>query len=77
MSTKQWLERLRGRKQRGVIVLDRTEVPEGKCELCGKDDQELRPYGPREEWICYDCGMKDEAATARAMNRVIFGEETN
>lgn len=35
---------------------------ENKCELC---DQiaELRPYGPQMEWICFDCGMKDESTT--------------
>ena len=32
------------------------------CELCGKED-ELRPYGPNGEWICFSCGMKDEETT--------------
>lgn len=32
------------------------------CELCGAVD-ELRPYGPNGEWICFDCGMKDEETT--------------
>jgi hypothetical protein len=30
------------------------------CELCGKVD-ELRPYGPKGERICFDCGQKDDA----------------
>ena len=32
------------------------------CELCGALD-ELRPYGPKGENICFDCGMKDPATT--------------
>lgn len=48
--------------------------PDGKCELCGKT-AELRPYGPRGERICYECGMKDEATTERQLNRVLFGDK--
>lgn len=32
------------------------------CELCG-EKAELRPFGPRGENICFQCGMKDEATT--------------
>ena len=40
------------------------------CELCGKLD-ELRPYGPNGENICYECGMKDEeAAIAKFTQRL-------
>lgn len=49
------------------------EEPDGRCELCGKID-ELRPYGPHGERICYDCGMKDKKAVERGMNQYIFGE---
>jgi hypothetical protein len=35
----------------------------GTCQLCGKK-AELRPYGPNREWVCFECGMKDEATTA-------------
>lgn len=44
-----------------------------RCELCGKLD-ECRPYGPNGEQVCYDCGMKDEAAVNRQMNKHLFGE---
>lgn len=47
--------------------------PDGKCEMCGKVD-ELRPYGPRGERICYDCAMKDEASATRQMRRILYGE---
>jgi len=43
---------------------------DGKCELCGKQD-ELRPYRPNGEWICFDCGMKDEAITAAQFAKVL------
>jgi hypothetical protein len=57
----------------GHLIIIEPEEP-AKCELCGKVD-ELRPYGPRGEGICFDCGMKDEATTARQMGRVLFGDE--
>jgi hypothetical protein len=43
------------------------------CELCGKVE-ECRPYGPKFEWVCFDCGQKDPAAMERGMNRYVFGE---
>ncbi len=50
--------------------------PDGRCEMCGKID-ELRPYGPNGERICFDCGMKDEKTTMRRMDKVLFGEESS
>lgn len=38
------------------------------CDLCG-EVEELRPYGPNGEWICFNCGMKDKEATARAFQK--------
>lgn len=38
------------------------------CDLCGEVD-DLRPYGPKGEWVCFDCGMKDEEAARRAFNK--------
>jgi hypothetical protein len=52
------------------IIMSR---PDMKCELCGAIE-ETRPYGPRGEEVCFNCGMKDEATTKRQMNRVLFGE---
>jgi hypothetical protein len=46
--------------------------PDQMCELCGKVD-ECRPYGPNDEQICFDCGMKDEDTTRRKMDAYIFG----
>lgn len=53
----------------GFIAQQSDEV----CEMCGKVD-ECRPYGPNNENICFDCGMKDEETTKRKMNSYIFGE---
>lgn len=60
----------------GVVVLDRTEIPEGKCDLCGSHE-ELRPYGPRGEWICYSCGMKEPEETARQCQARVFSGVMN
>lgn len=40
------------------------------CELCG-ECEELRPYGPNKEWICYTCGMKDEETTEKRFKEII------
>lgn len=55
-----------------VIVI--AEEPEAVCELCGKKD-ELRPYGPRGERICWDCGQKDPEMTRKQMDIVLFGDK--
>jgi hypothetical protein len=54
----------------GFIAQQSDEV----CELCGKVD-ECRPYGPNNENICFECGMKDEETTKRKMDAYIFGEK--
>jgi hypothetical protein len=59
-----------------AIIMDRTEPHtfDGKCELCGKND-ELRPYGPNNENICFDCAMKDEATTKRKFKEMLGGPQ--
>jgi hypothetical protein len=49
-----------------LTILDRRDQHafNGTCAFCGKQD-ELRPYGPNNEEICFDCGMKDKATTAQ------------
>ena len=54
---------------KGYIAVE----PERRCELCGKI-AECRPYGPNGEQACFQCGMKDENAMKRGMNKYIFGE---
>lgn len=68
---------LRAKMVRGVAVLDRTEAHGGKCDLCHKVSDDLRPYGRKGEWICFSCGMKDEKATAAMYRRHVYGESTN
>lgn len=48
----------------GILIIEPEEP--SKCELYG-NTAELRPYGPNKENICYKCGMKDKAATNRAI----------
>ena len=48
------------------------QTPDRRCELCGKV-AELRPYGPKSENVCFDCGMKDEKACERGFERLIGG----
>lgn len=51
----------------GVIFLGNTEPD--ICELCG-ETEELRPYGPKGEQVCYECGMKDEEAMKRGFEKL-------
>ena len=48
-------------------LLIEPEAPQ-TCELCGKT-AECRPYGPKGEQVCFDCGMKDEQAVMRQFAR--------
>jgi|HubBroStandDraft_5_1064220.scaffolds.fasta_scaffold06679_7 hypothetical protein len=58
----------------GLIVLG-SNASIGACELCGAKDEELRPYGPNGENICFDCGMKDRDTTEKQMGKFLnFGE---
>jgi hypothetical protein len=31
-----------------------------ECHICKTTEKELRPYGPRGEWVCFPCGTKPE-----------------
>jgi len=55
----------------GNVVLIEVEE-DSVCELCGKVD-ELRPYGPKGERICFSCGEKDKEGTERKLKEVLFG----
>lgn len=55
----------------GIIAAEQPQ----QCDLCGKI-AELRPYGPNGEAVCFECGMKDEAAAKRAFRRHVLGEES-
>jgi hypothetical protein len=57
---------------KGVICPE----PDRRCELCGKVT-ECRPYGPKSEQVCFECGMKDEKAAARGFVKHVLGEETH
>lgn len=68
---------LRAKQVKGVLVLDRGKLYPGACDLCKKSVDDLRPYGPKGEWICFDCGQKDEKTTIARMRHVVYGESTH
>lgn len=41
----------------------------GHCELCGKF-AELRPYGPNNEMICFECGYSDLETTEQKFHEM-------
>ena len=49
------------------------QEPDDDCEMCGAVD-ELRPYGPNYERICFDCAMKNQELTDQRIGEYIFGE---
>ncbi len=59
-------------KKLGKLVIIQAENPQ-QCDFCGTI-AELRPYGPKGEIICYDCGQKDPKTTEKMMGRVLFGD---
>lgn len=54
----------------GQLIIE--EESSQQCDFCGKI-AELRPYGPNGEAICFECGMKDEATTAKVFLRLLKG----
>lgn len=73
-----WKNKLKGKEiAPGIMVIDRTELPEGSCQLCGAEGEELRPYGANGEWICFDCGQKDKKTTEERMANLLFGDPLN
>jgi hypothetical protein len=60
-------------KRKGnMVIADRRDPHDydGVCAFCSNYD-ELRPYGPNNEAICFDCAMKDEATAARKLSEMI------
>ena len=53
------------------IVFLGPRKPQG-CDLCGEVG-ELRPYGPKGEWVCFKCGMKNEEAAKRVFEKRLDG----
>jgi len=45
-----------------------------KCELCEKID-ELRPYGPNGENVCFACANKDPANMKKKLHKFLFNED--
>ena len=60
------------READGTIIIE-NEAP-NICELCGAFE-ELRPYGPKGERICFDCGQKDLETTEKMCGIVLFGDK--
>lgn len=55
-----------------VVVVEMT--PPAICDICGVCE-ELRPYGPNGENICYTCGEKNEPVTTQMMEKALYGKE--
>lgn len=55
----------------GNIILIYPEKPQ-QCDYCG-EIKELRPYGPNEECICFQCAMKDKETTDKMCDKMLFG----
>ncbi len=60
------------RTKDGLVIIAAEE--DGLCEFCG-GKAELRPYGPNGEYVCFQCGMKDEEAAIRQFGRLLAGND--
>lgn len=58
---------------KGYIAVEKPQ----QCDFCGKI-AELRPYGPKGECVCFECGMKNEEAAHKQFVKHVLGisEET-
>lgn len=54
-----------------VVIIE--DEPDDFCELCGEYG-EVRPYGPKGEKICYECGMKNPEITVKMFKKHVLGE---
>lgn len=54
-----------------TIIIEPTRP--AKCTDCGQI-KELRPYGKGGAYICFECGMKDEAEMERQFLKLLNGE---
>ena len=59
------------RRLNNILIIEE-EKPQ-QCDLCGVIG-ELRPYGPKGECICFECGMKHKKSTEEAFRKVIDGK---
>lgn len=37
-----------------------------RCHYCGTQESELRPYGPRGTWVCFECATSTPEREAQA-----------
>lgn len=54
-----------------TVIIECTQP--AKCTDCG-DVKELRPYGKGGAYVCFECGMKDEAEMKRQFLKLLNGE---
>jgi len=59
-------------KEKGVV---RIQIePEDDCELCGKHE-ELRPYGPNGERVCWSCAHENPLEMNRRLIAMLEGRD--
>lgn len=52
------------------LVIIEQELPQ-QCDQCGRIE-EVRPYGPNGQVICWDCGQQDPTGTEQRMIRALY-----
>lgn len=58
---------------KNIAIIDGTK--HAKCEFCGKVE-ELRPYGPKGESLCFTCAMKDEESAKIQFGKILKSNDT-
>ena len=58
-----------------TIIMDRREPFMGTCEMCQTID-DLRPYGPNYENICFSCAMKHPEVTDERIREMLKGGQS-
>lgn len=66
---------MRTKKKKPAFVILGSNATFATCELCGAKNEELRPYGPKGEKICFDCGMKNKNETDKKITDFLNGKQ--
>jgi hypothetical protein len=56
-----------------AMVFDRRRLHPGRCEICEKVAEDLRPYGRGGRWACFACADREPDVMDARMAWFLFG----
>lgn len=75
------MKKKKAQQKINVITYDRVAkiTHPDACQYCGAKDEELRPYGKNNEWICFECGMSpnNKKTTDKVFGNALNGKHAD